>query len=217
MHYKDVIVDAIADFNNNNSDDNDKFSNSRALERICEHYKELDAENIYGLCMYYLYYFRSDKENDGALSDDSIEESFIKILPTNFNELLSRIELFKWIPASFSKVLKLSLEIFEEAKEVYYNENASANDAEEKFKEIVDLKTEIENEDYKYRNRNDILEEYETVLSECILDIDTIKGERSVHSIRLGNYIEEVGETSEVQIPPEFSEIDPFSVPEKLF
>ena len=216
MCYRDVILDVITDFNNDNGIDKNKFSNNSALERICEHYKELDAENIYGICMCYIYYFVNAKK-EGILSDDSIEENFIKTMPANFGELLGRIEEFKWVPTSFSKVLNLSFEIFKEAKEAYCNESTSASDAEEKLKEIVNLKTEIENEDYKYRNKNDILDEYETELSECILDVDTIKGNRFIHSIRMSDYIEEFEALLKVQTPPDFSKTNPFSAPEKLF
>lgn len=214
MHYRDIIVDVINDCK---KDDGDEKSKIKALEKICEKYKELDDESIYGLCSYYLFFFKSVKENNRVLSDESIESQFIKSLPDNKDELLSRIELFKWVPEPYSKVLKLSMEIFEEAKEAHYNGGVSVQDAEKKLDEIIALKAEIENADYKYRDKSEIMEEYEAELSECILDVDTIKGERFVHSLRLGDYIDEISETSELQIPPDFSETNPFSMPEKLF
>lgn len=214
MRCKEIIIDVLRDYKN---DEYGEKSENDALERICEKYKELDDESKYGICMYYLFYFKSVKEDEGGLSNDAIEEKFIKSLPNEMDELLSRIELFKWVPESYSKVLKLSSEIFEEAKEAYFNGEVSVQEAEQKLEEIMTLRKEIESQEYKYRNRSEIIEEYEAELSECILDVDTIRGERFVQSMRLGNYIDEVDETSEVQAAPEFNDTNIFNMPDKLF
>jgi len=214
MRCKEIIIDVLRDYKN---DEYGEKSENDALERICEKYKELDDESIYGICMYYLFYFKSVKEDEGVLSNDAIEEKFTKSLPNEMDELLSRIELFKWVPESYSKVLKLSSEIFEEAKEAYFNGEVSVQEAEQKLEEIMTLRKEIESQEYKYRNRSEIIEEYEAELSECILDVDTIRGERFVQSMRLGNYIDEVDETSEVQATPEFNDTNIFNMPDKLF
>ena len=214
MRCKEIIIDVLRDYKN---DEYGEKSENDALERICEKYKELDDESIYGICMYYLFYFKSVKEDEGVLSNDAIEEKFTKSLPNEMDELLSRIELFKWVPESYSKVLKLSSEIFEEAKEAYFNGEVSVQEAEQQLEEIMTLRKEIESQEYKYRNRSEIIEEYEAELSECILDVDTIRGERFVQSMRLGNYIDEVDETSEVQATPEFNDTNIFNMPDKLF
>ena len=71
MSYKQIIIDVLRDYKNNEYGEQ---SLSDTLERICEKYKELelDNESIYGLCMNYLYYFKVEKEDDCALSNDVI-------------------------------------------------------------------------------------------------------------------------------------------------
>lgn len=165
--------------------------------------------------MCYLYYFKGAKEDDCALSNDAIEEKFTKFISHDIDELLGTIELFKWVPESYSKVLKLSSEIFDQAKKAYHNEEVSVQDAEQKLEEIIALRKEIESQESKYRDKREIIADYEVELSECILDIDTIEGERFIQSIRFGDYIDYIkldDEISEVQKTPEFNNTDLFNV-----
>ena len=155
--------------------------------------------------------------------------------------------------------MELSSEIFDQAKKAYYNEEVSVQDAEQKLEEIIALRKEIENQEYKYRDKREIIAYYEEELSECILDVDTIEGERFIQSIRLGDYIDyiklddeisevketnkfdntdlfnvvgdsfydtfnmtdnsfnEVDETPEFQVAPEFNDTNIFKMPDKLF
>ena len=165
--------------------------------------------------MHYLYYLKGVKEDGSALSNDDIEEKFTKSLPNDMDELLSEIVPFLFIPESLEKVFKLSQEIFEEAKKAYYNEEVSVQDVEQKLEEIIALRKEIENQEYKYRDKREIIAYYEEELSECILDVDTIEGERFIQSLRLGEYIEynNLGnEISEVKETHKFDNTDLFNV-----
>jgi hypothetical protein len=214
MSYKEIIIDALRDYKNNEYGEQ-KLSDT--LERICERYKELELgdENIYGLCMHYLYYFKVAKEDDCALSNDVIEDKFTKLFYNDIDELLGTIELFKWVPESYSKVLKLSSEIFDQAKKAYHNEEVSVQDAEQKLEEIIALRKEIESQEFKYRDKREIIADYEVELSECILDVDTIEGERFIQSIRFGDYIDYIkldDGISEVQKTQEFNNTDLFNI-----
>lgn len=189
---KEIINDVLNDYKEITSDVSGESYKIDVLERLCEKYKELDDENLYAVCMYYLVYFNLSKE-EGVLSDAVIEENFMKSLPDDMDELLSLLEWCKYVPRSYLKVLELSSEIFEVAKEVYFNGEVSVQEAEQKLEEIVMLRKEIESQEYKYRKDiSGIIAEYENKLSECILDVNTIKGERVLKSTRLGNYIDEI-------------------------
>ena len=206
---KEIINDVLNDYKEITSDVSGESSKTDVLERLCEKYKELDDENLYAVCMYYLVYFNLSKE-EGVLSDAVIEENFMKSLPNDMDELLSLLEWCKYVPNSYLKVLELSSEIFEVAKEVYFNGEVSVQEAEQKLEEIVMLRKEIESQEYKYRrNISEIIAEYENKLSECILDVNTIKGERVLKSTRLGNYIDEIRTFK-------FSDTNIFNVPNDL-
>jgi len=175
---KEIINDVLNDYKEITSDVSGESSKIDVLERLCEKYKGLDDENLYAVCMYYLVYFNLSKE-EGVLSNAVIEENFMKSLPNDMDELLSLLEWCKYVPKSYLKVLELSSEIFEVAKEVYFNGEVSVQEAEKKLEEIVMLRKEIESQEYKYRKDiSEIIAEYENKLSECILDVSTIKGER---------------------------------------
>ena len=206
---KEIINDVLNDYKEITSDVSGESSKIEVLERLCEKYKELDDENLYAVCMYYLVYFNLSKE-EGVLSDAVIEENFMKSLPNDMDELLSLLEWCKYVPKSYLKVLELSSEIFEVAKEVYFNGEVSVQEAEQKLEEIVMLRKEIESQEYKYRKDiSEIIAEYENKLSECILDVNTIKGERVLKSTRLGNYIDEIRTFK-------FSDTNIFNVPNDL-
>ena len=206
---KEIINDVLNDYKEITSDVSGESSKTDVLERLCEKYKELDDENLYAVCMYYLVYFNLSKE-EGVLSDAVIEENFMKSLPNDMDELLSLLEWCKYVPNSYLKVLELSSEIFEVAKEVYFNGEVSVQEAEQKLEEIVMLRKEIESQEYKYRrNISEIIAEYDNKLSECILDVNTIKGERVLKSTRLGNYIDEIRTFK-------FSDTNIFNVPNDL-
>lgn len=202
---KEIIDDVLNDYKEITSDVSGESSKTDVLERLCEKYKELDDENLYAVCMYYLVYFNLNKE-EGVLSDAIIEENFMKSLPNNMDEL----DWCKYVPKSYLKVLELSSEIFEVAKEVYFNREVSVQEAEQKLEEIVMLRKEIESQEYKYRKDiSEIIAEYENKLFECILDVNTIKGERVLKSTRLGNYIDEIRTFK-------FSDTNIFNVPNDL-
>lgn len=206
---KEIINDVLNDYKEITSDVSGESSKIDVLERLCEKYKGLDDENLYAVCMYYLVYFNLSKE-EGVLSDAVIEENFMKSLPNDMDELLSLLEWCKYVPKSYLKVLELSSEIFEVAKEVYFNGEVSIQEAEQKLEEIVMLRKEIESQEYKYRKDiSEIIAEYENKLSECILDVNTIKGERVLKSTRLGNYIDEIRTFK-------FSDTNIFNVPNDL-
>lgn len=163
----------------------------------------------------YIYYLKGVKEDGSALSNDAIEEKFTKLFHDDMNELLSGTAPYRYIPESYKKVFKLSQEIFEEAKKAYFNEEVSVQDAEQKLEEIMALRKEIESQEYKYRDKSEIIGEYEAELSECILDVDTIKGERFIQSLRLGEYIDYIkldDEMPEVKENHEFDNTDLFNV-----
>lgn len=131
------------------------------------------------------------------------------------DELLSETVPFLFIPESLEKVFKLSQEIFEEAKKAYFNEEVSVKEAEQKLEEIIALRKEIESHEYKYRDKSELICDYEAELSECILDVDTIKGERFIQSLRLGEYIDYIkldDGISEVQKTQEFNNTDLFNI-----
>ena len=202
---KEIINDVLNDYKEITSDVSGESSKTDVLERLCEKYKELDDENLYAVCMYYLVYFNLSKE-EGVLSDATIEENFMKSLPNDIDEL----DWCKYVPKSYLKVLELSSEIFEVAKEVYFNGEVSVQEAEQKLEEIVMLRKEIESQEYKYRKDiSEIIAEYENKLSECILDVNTIKGERVLKSTRLGNYIDEIRTFK-------FSDTNIFNAPDDL-
>lgn len=206
---KEIINDVLNDYREITSDVSGESYKIDVLERLCEKYKELDDENLYAVCMYYLVYFNLGKE-EGVLSDAVIEENFMKSLPNDMDELLSLLEWCKYVPKSYLKVLELSSEIFEVAKEVYFNGEVSIQEAEQKLEEIVMLRKEIDSQEYKYRKDiSEIIAEYENKLSECILDVNTIKGERVLKSTRLGNYIDEIRTFK-------FSDTNIFNVPNDL-
>ena len=69
MKYKEIVTDVLRDYKNNEYGEQ---SQSDALQRICERYKELDDESLYGICMRYLYYLKGVKEYGSALSNDAI-------------------------------------------------------------------------------------------------------------------------------------------------
>ena len=211
MH-KEIIIDVLRDYKNNEYGEQ---SQSDALQRICEKYKELDDESLYGICMRYLYYLKGVKEDGSALSNDAIEEKFTKSLPNDMDELLSETVPFLFIPESLEKVFKLRQEIFDESKKAYFNEEVSVKEAEQKLEEIIALRKEIESHEYKYRDKSELICDYEAELSECILDVDTIKGERFIQSFRLGKYIDYMNEEaaiSEVQKTQEFNNTDLFNI-----
>lgn len=115
--------------------------------------------------MRYLYYFKGAKEDDCALSNDAIEEKFTKLFHDDMKELLSGIAPYRYITESLEKVFKLSQEIFEEAKKAYFNEEVSVKEAEQKLEEIIALRKEIESHEYKYRDKSELICDYEAELS----------------------------------------------------
>lgn len=216
MH-KQIIIDVLRDYKNNEYGEQ---SQSGTLERICERYKELDDESLYGICMRYLYYLKGVKEDGSALSNDVIQEKFTKSLPNDMDELLSETVPFLFIPESLEKVFKLSQEIFKEAKKAYFNEEVSVQEAKQKLEEIIAFRKEIESQEYKYRDKSELIYDYEAELSECILDVDTIRGERFIQSFRLGKYIDYMNADaaiSEVQEAPEFNNTYISEVEDNLF
>ena len=165
--------------------------------------------------MHYLYYLKGVKEDGSALSNDAIEEKFTKSLPNDMDELLSETVLFLFIQESLEKVFKLSQEIFDQAKKAYFNEEVSVKEDEQKLEEIIALRKEIESQEYKYRDKSELIYDYEAELSECILDVDTIRGERFIQSFRLGKYTDYMNEEdaiSEVQKTQEFNNTDLFNI-----
>ena len=100
---KEIINDVLNDYKEITSDVSGESSKTDVLERLCEKYKELDDENLYAVCMYYLVYFNLSKE-EGVLSDATIEENFMKSLPNDIDEL----DWCKYVPKSYLKVLELS-------------------------------------------------------------------------------------------------------------
>ena len=111
--------------------------------------------------------------------------------------------------------MNLSYEIFKQAKDAYFDGEVSVQEAEQKLEEIIALRKEIESQEYKYRDKSEIIADYEAELSECILDVDTIKGERFIQSLRLGNYIDYIkldDEISEVKETNKFDNTDLFNV-----
>ena len=163
--------------------------------------------------MRYLYYLKGVEEDGSALSNDDIEEKFTKLFHDDMNELLSGTAPYRYIPESYKKVFDLSWEIFDEAKNAYFNGEVSVQEAEQKLEEI-------ESHEYKYRDKSELICGYEAELSECILDVDTIKGERFIQSFRLGEYIDYMNEEdaiSGVQEAPEFNNTYISDVEDNLF
>ena len=201
MCNEEIVFDVLKDYKNNqNSILLNEKSKVEVLKQLCDDYKDFDIEDKYALCMYYLFYSTHYEDMD----EEDIKEIFVKkSLPKDLGEVLGKIDAFRWIPTAFSKVLQLSSEIFEEAKKAYFDGDVSYEKVEEKLNRIIQLKTDIENDEYKYRDRDEILIEYEEVLSECILDTDTVKGERLVQSMRLGKYIDDYNPFS---MPDDFLE-----------
>ena len=105
---KEIINDVLNDYKEIISDVSGESSKIEVLERLCEKYKELDDENLYAVCMYYLVYFNLSKE-EGVLSDAVIEENFMKSLPNDMDELLSLLDSKGGLNSSPSLLLKLSL------------------------------------------------------------------------------------------------------------
>lgn len=136
------------------------------------------------------------------------------------DELLSGTAPYRFTPESYKKVLNLSYEIFEQAKDAYFDGEVSVQEAEQKLEEIMAFGKEIESHEYKYRDKSEIICDYEAELSECILDVDTIRGGRFIQSLRFGNYIDDINAEaaiSEIQEVLDFSNTNIFKMPDKLF
>lgn len=81
---------------------------------------------------------------------------------------------------------------------------------------MIDTRKELNSIEYIYRNCNEILDIYERELSESQLDIDTIKGNKLLLSLRMADYIENSG-IDTVNEEVDFSVGTPFFMPGKLF
>lgn len=105
--------------------------------------------------------------------------------------ILANSEAFKWIPKQLEEIYVLSFSIFKAARRLYNNrayEDDKCN-IDIMFKDILKLREELDSLDYVYRPKSEVLDFYETEISECKLDIEYIKGDKSKISKRLNDYI----------------------------
>lgn len=216
MNIEQIVRDVIVDYNKRNHEDSLNYALiSKVLVNLIRPFEnELEIRDVYAICMESLYYLNDiDEDGIGTIDKNDIEFILGDHFSQGLDELLAWSESYAWIPETLEKVLKLSYSIFEIAKEAYFLfGNAEGKDnVDNLFSQMVEAKKELDTLEYKYRSYNEILYLYEQAIFESQLDINTIKGERFIISMRMADYIEDSG----IDI---IQEEDPFSnIPENSF
>lgn len=217
MRFEKTIKDVIRDYNRNNECSLNYEVFGKAFANSISSY-EMEIGDAYALCMECIYYLN---EMDVSMDDEDKDdmESILKdFFSQDLDNLLEYAEPYKWIPQVLEKVLKQSYLIFEEAKEFYFMFGVvdKSYNVDELFFQMTDARKELDSLEYIYRSYNEIIDIYERELSESQLDIDTIKGNKLLLSLRMADYIENSGmDTMSEDV--DFSGETPFSMPDKLF
>lgn len=230
MKIEKIIKDVIEDYNRNsesplNSEQISKVlvNSMRAIET------KLKEGEVYAVCMQCIYYLLEneviiDTPWECYVEECDVEKFVEKFFLQDMTDILAYSEPFEWIPEPLEKVLKMGYTIFEAAKDAYYMFGAGVGSAnvDNLYSQMIDARNELDSLEYIYRNYNEILAIYEQELSESQLDIDTIKGEKLMLSLRMAEYIENnvidiVNEDVDFSIEHLFSIENPFSMLDDLF
>lgn len=161
-----------------------------------------------------------------SLEEEQIERCFIQSVTGHINkdEIDAYLEVFMWVPKEIIEVSKLSDEVFEMAKDAYFSmedaDEKSKRSAVQKLNKIKQLGEKLKHIEYKYgANKNKILADYEYILSESTLDVNTVKGDDFIQSITLGEFIKEIETKVELNLidPPNFDDFNPFKIESSIF
>lgn len=197
MNFNKIASDVIADFRRNEpavhfNDDLTMQAFKQIIEPITV---DLNAETVYALCMeslYYTYYpplFMKDVEEVSyAFIIKSLKELFTEPL----NSHIQVIEEYKWLPKQLEDVLEWGYTIFEKAKDAY-SVAPSGEDVDiaiDLYSKMVQAREQFNSLDYVYRTKNDIMQMYERELAESQLDLNVVKGDKSVLSQRLSERVD---------------------------
>ena len=158
------------------------------LVKLYARFPDFTEDNKYALCMYYVYAI-----TDGQATKEKHVDIINSIIGFEKEELQVEISKFKWIPQVLKKALELGNDLFERAKKAYLFYNFEEKDGVDSvLDELIALKPIIENEQYLYRDKNEVLSIYTDLVEEAKLDAETSKGNREIQSKRLKLYLEEM-------------------------
>lgn len=219
MKVEKIIKDVIEDYNRNGGHSFDCEQIRKALNNSVKAFEtELEVGETYALCMECIYYLENNENFTDANYEGNVEQLVEKFFSQDLEDILAKSEPYKWIPETLEKVLQMSYAIFEEAKEAYFmfGVGGKSDKVDNLLAQMIDARKELNSIEYIYRNCNEILDIYERELSESQLDIDTIKGNKLLLSLRMADYIENSG-IDTVNEEVDFSVGTPFSMPGKLF
>lgn len=184
---KKVIEDVIKDFNkaegyNITYDE----VGSKLYEYMKPYESEYDEYYKYAICMNFLYHLTCED-----IPHKDVETDLKEFFSRDKSELLRHADYYAWIPDIAMHSLKCSYKIFELAKKALIN-NAygNAEEAEALLKAIYEDRTKLDNYDYIYNDRSNIEQLYDEMISECTVDIYSIKGDKLIESIRMGEFKE---------------------------
>ncbi|WP_461810953.1 hypothetical protein [Faecalimonas sp.] len=219
MELKVIIYDAIDDFSRRTLLDIDReYIANLLLLKMGWSVERYGAENIYALVIEFMYCYLLDESSElKNIEDNSMEVIIQDYLSHSIEWHIERDETFKWYPKVLDQVWNDSHCLFEMAKDAYVgNRNIENTEkANSLFERILSVRETLEQENYRYRSKEDILDLYEHEISESQLDLDLISEESIFLSFRLSYYIcsldDSTGETLD------FSCDAPFSMPDDLF
>lgn len=219
MELKQIVKDVLKDFNR---DSGVKVKEGIVEEFLLSQMKSIgdtiDEENAYAICMYSLYWIIDETSNFDDISPDEINQLLAECIIGAQGEILGIVEQFKWMPETLIGVYKDSYELFEMAKQAYF-------DSDEEYAIKVDIllgriesvRSTLESENYLYRSKQDIIQLYEHEVSECQLDVDTTKGNRHILSFRLSEYVDDLNSNTGDVDAVDLEMKNPFSMPQDLF
>lgn len=218
MNLKNFIIDVMKDFERINKI---QIQQNIILDCILksgefdlEHY---GAENLYALVMEFMYFLKNRLDELDDIDEKIINRLLTLYLSDGIIIHLERIEIYKWVPEVMEKVWEDGQKLFEMAKNAYFVERNVENteNANIIFDRILLARKSLEKENYKYRNKKDVIDLYEQEVSESQLDMDVIERESIFLSFRLSEYIQSL-EILDVE-EPDFSCESPFSMPDDMF
>lgn len=221
MMIDDLITDFLADEKIESETDNLKKLLTYAFDQYG--LQEIDEENQYAVLRFILCRLLNHDEDLSELDYNSMKSICDETMSEPIEDILEYIEAFKWLPPAMKKVYSLGQKLFEMAQTAYYGldeaDDKFISEAEDLLKTIHECRDELETENYKYRSKSDVESLYEVELSECELDVGTVKGNDIILSFRMGDFVEEMDESSILNQNNDdlFNLRDPFTIPENLF
>ena len=197
------------------------------LQTEMENLNIFDPEDRYGACRYTLEWAKLRLADTQNVSQEELNNAVTDCTEMGREQLLRRIEPYKWLPEICVEFKKTNTALFELAKREYCSggtdgtgdaESAgSVEEAERLYRELLGYRDVLERETYLYRDKETVMEMCDAELSECELDLETVKGERLICSLRLGAYLRELEETGAESGFEDLAEFDPLTLGDDFF